>query len=150
MNISDEKQTFSEYQEKEESSHKSSQKKSEKKEVKLSDEVMISETPESSVLADESMDRILSYPSSLTKKYPSHLQKPKKLTDQPTEKRPFASLTQVKSGESLINPNMVQLFYWYVPPHISVNLIPLFLVCRRLFKLRLQMIVSGLMQVSMI
>jgi hypothetical protein len=83
----------------------------EKKEVKLNDEVMISETPDS-IFYDESIDRILSCPSSLTKKYPSHLHKPKKLTDAPSSDRPFASLTQIKSGGSLINPNMVQLFYW--------------------------------------
>lgn len=83
----------------------------ERKEVKLNDEVMISETPDS-IFYDESIDRILSCPSSLTKKYPSHLHKPKKLTDVPSCDRPFASLTQIKSGESLINPNMVQLFYW--------------------------------------
>jgi hypothetical protein len=83
----------------------------EKKEVKLNDEVMVSETPDS-IFYDESIDRILSCPSSLTKKYPSHLHKPKnKLTDVVSD-RPFASLTQIKSGGSLINPNMVQLFYW--------------------------------------
>jgi hypothetical protein len=68
------------------------------------------ETPESTV--DDSIDRILSCPSSLTKKYPSHLHESKKIREQGNVERPFASLTQIKSGGSLINPNMVQLFYW--------------------------------------
>jgi hypothetical protein len=74
------------------------------------EEDKLMDTPESTV--DDSIDRILSCPSSLTKKYPSHLLQSKKIHEQTNAERPFASLTQIKSGESLINPNMVQLFYW--------------------------------------
>lgn len=78
---------------------------------------MYQDTPESILeTPEESFERILSCPSTLTRKYPSHLvsSTSKKSSSNINSDRPFASLTQMSknSGESLINPNMVQIFYW--------------------------------------
>lgn len=79
---------------------------------------MFQETPESllEISEDSNINSILSNPTILIRKYPSHLQtKPKKITLEISSERPFVSLTQISSNSensSLINPNMVQIFYW--------------------------------------
>ena len=73
------------------------------------------ETPETG-LDTPSTERILSHPSKLTTKYHSHLTSSTKSSSSissSTSCSPF--LTQISSSsstESLINPNMVQIFYW--------------------------------------
>lgn len=71
-------------------------------------------TPSSGSESSETVCRVLSRPTSVTNKFPSHLPRPNTAGSFPS--RPFSSLTKLTnaSQESIINPNMLQIFFWYI------------------------------------
>ena len=62
----------------------------------------------------ENRSCVLSKPTTVISKYPSHLPNTRPTGRIPTQ--PFASLTQLTAMEkgSIINPNLCQIFYWLV------------------------------------
>lgn len=73
------------------------------------------------VLDIENGSGVLSNPSVVTTKYPSHLTNTKKalLADNPLPPRQFSSLTMLMTmdADTIIDPNMRQILYWSVSIH---------------------------------